>query len=47
VVVAGGVVGVAVVAMVVDVMMMMVGLVMGGMWMRVFAVGFARTLVGS
>ncbi len=39
-------VGVAVVAMVVDVMMM-VGLVMGGMWMRVFAVGFARTLVGS
>jgi len=44
------VVGVAVVAMVVDVMMMMmmmVGLVMGGMWMRVFAVGFARTLVGS
>jgi len=40
------VVGVAVVAMVVDVMMM-VGLVMGGMWMRVFAVGFARTLVGS
>lgn len=42
-------VGVAVVAMVVDVMMMMmmVGLVMGGMWMRVFAVGFARTLVGS
>jgi len=40
------VVGVAVVVMVVDVMMM-VGLVMGGMWMRVFAVGFARTLVGS
>ncbi len=39
-------VGVAVVVMVVDVMMM-VGLVMGGMWMRVFAVGFARTLVGS
>lgn len=39
-------VGVAVVVMVVDVMMMG-GLVMGGMWMRVFAVGFARTLVGS